>query len=252
MEDKRRTKAPNSPARDALRLRADKLVQETGIPRALAFQVAAGTVQLNDALQRLAMQDRIEGLMRQHNLPRSLAAQIALGQASLDTALFRRRMQEYLAEHKTDSVLLRAAETGERVSLGVLGRRWINGVVLSVGKYEFDFQGAEGEPVRMHKLQVKVGAWARDLAKVRSQVRTDKTLDRDAEPIWRPKDRYGCSDRRLFGYFDAQTRIVAATTEGDVVKGTVDWVGRWEFGVKLARGVKVVVFRHALADMGEE
>lgn len=252
MYDKRRPQGRDEGGAGAdVRRRADQLVKDTGIPRPMAFQVAMGKMQLNDALRRLAMQDRVEGLIRQHELPRSLAAQIALGQAELDQVLRKRRLQKHLDEHGQDSILVRAHSRGEKVALAILGKEWVSGRVTAVDRYEFDLEVAEGETRRLHKLTVKVGAWARDLAKVRSQVKVDKDRAVVPEPIWRPQDRYGCSDKRLFSYLEAQVRVTALTLEGEILKGEVDWMGRWEFGMKLGRGVKAVVFRHALAEIGE-
>jgi len=226
-------------------------MKDTGIPRPMAFQVAMGKMQLNDALQRLAMQDRIDGLIRQHELPRSLAAQVALGQADLAQVLRKRRMQAHLEEHRLDSILTQAHDRGDKVALAVLGREWITGKVVGIDRYEFDFQAGDDEVRRVHKLTVKFGAWARDLSKVRSQIKQDKDAHVVPEPVWRPQDRYGCSDKRLYSYVESQSRVTAVTIEGDILKGEFDWMGRWEFGMKLARGVKAVVFRHALAAIGE-
>ena len=42
----------------------------------------------------------------------------------------------------------------------------------------------------------------------------------------------------------------ASAREGDVLRCTADWMGRWEVGVKLEKGaIPVTVFRHAIADI---
>jgi sRNA-binding regulator protein Hfq len=84
---------------------------------------------------------------------------------------------------------------------------------------------------------------------VRNQIKRDKERNAAAEPIWKPQDRYGCSDRRLFGVLDEGVPATATTLEGEIFQGIVEWMGRWEFGMLLKKkNARVVIFRHALAD----
>ena len=65
------------------------------------------------------------------------------------------------------------------------------------------------------------------------------------EPVWRPQDRYHCSDRRLFGQV-GRDPVTVISREGDTLTGAVVWVGRWEFGLTV-KNAQVTVFRHAMA-----
>lgn len=231
-----------------VRAKAARLEREAGLPRTLAFQVAMGNVSLSEVLERMARRDRVEALMRRHELPKSLATQVALGQADLDQVLVRRRRESHLAEHRTHSLLTDMAESGEAVFLGLLGHRRLEGTVLSVDKYEFDFQPKKGEVETVHKLQVKFGVDLSQGSKARNALRVSKKGEA-AEPVWKPQDRYGISDKRLFGYLDDELDIQVDTSEGDIVRGKVSWMGRWEFAVRTKKGPEVVVFRHALANV---
>lgn len=231
-----------------VRAKAARLEREAGLPRTLAFQVAMGNVSLSEVLERMARRDRVEALMRRHDLPKSLATQVALGQADLDQVLVRRRREEHLEEHRRRSLLTDVAESGHDVLLGLLGRRRLEGTVLSVDKYEFGFQPRKGEAESIHKLQVKFGVDLSQGSKARNALKISKSGDA-AEPVWKPQDRYGISDKRLFGYLDDELDIQVDTTEGDLVRGKVSWMGRWEFAVRTKKGPEVVVFRHALANV---
>ncbi len=241
----------HNPDRDALRQKIAELERMTGIPHHYAVQVATNQLSLNDVLQRLALQDQVEGLMRRHALNRALATQVARGHANLAHILRKKRMIAHKEENYERSCLEESVG-GDPVGLSLHGRRDVRGQIVNVDQYEFDFQPQSGEPERIHKLQAKFIYAARDAKRVRRALRFERELrDTPLEPIDRPQDRYTCSDRRLFGYCDQETSVRALTLEGDVLKGQVIWMGRYEFGLRLKGGVEVVLFRHALSDLSE-
>lgn len=237
--------------RSRVRARAEQLERQHGIPRPMAFQVAMGRIELNAVLGKMALRDRAAGLMRRYGFNKSLATQIALGQADLDHALRRQRMQAHLAEHRDRSVLDRAAASGEPIALGLHGLKVAVGRVTSVDRYEFRFiPGGDGEEL-IHKTRVKYAFNPTILKELGNRMRTRKDLYRVAEPILRPQDRYTCSDMRLFTYLDTGRTIAVTTLEGEVFTGQVDWMARWEFGMKIEGRLNLTIFRHALADIEE-
>jgi hypothetical protein len=230
--------------------KADALVRDAGIPQNLAWQVATGHLTLNEVLEKLAQRDKVDGLVRRFDLPRSLATQVALGHADLEVVLKKRRMEKHLEDNRDRSFLLEAAASGEPVVLGLHGRRTLKGVVSAVDRYELQVttRGADA-PETIHKLQVKWACTGKAEMNVRKAHKKDKARDADAEPVWKPQDRYGCSDKRLFGYLDDAESIAVVTLEGDRFQGDVTWMGRWEFGLEVRKGSEVTIFRHALADV---
>ena len=231
-----------------VRAKATRLEREAGLPRTLAYQVAMGNVSLSEVLERMARIDQVENLMRRHDLPKSLATQVSLGQADLDQVLVRRRREEHLETNRVRSVLVETLEAGKPLILGLLGQRKLDGQVTAVDQYEFTFQPVKGEVETIHKLQVKYGIDLSQGNKARNVVKAPKVVAA-AEPVWKPQDRYGISDKRLFAFHDDELEVQVETSEGDQLRGTVTWMGRWEFGLMTRKGVEVVVFRHALADM---
>lgn len=200
----------------------------------------------------MALDVETESLMRRHQLSRALATQIAMGQAELDSVLLKRRMSAHLSAHRDRSILDEAAAAQGRLQLGLHGFRLLEGTVLSAERFEVQVQPRKGEPETIHKLQFKWACLADDGKKVRRAHRYDPARKKDpGEPIWKPQDRYNCSNRRLFGFLDAETQVTVTCLEGDQFKGRVTWIGRYEFGLMVKGNVEVVIFRHALADVSE-
>ncbi|MEL6347705.1 MAG: hypothetical protein AAFV53_31655 [Myxococcota bacterium] len=239
----------NSATGPQIRAKAEELIQTTGLPRNLAFQVAMGNLTLNEVLEKLAFRDEVEKLIRRHSFPRSLATQIAMGQVNLDDILQKQRLRDYIEENRERSLLVEAAASGQRVTLLLHGQRRKSGKVLKVNQYDFEFQGKKGDPETIHKLQARAGWDARRNAAVLSSFKKDKNRSKEEEPILKPQDRYHCSNRRLFQHMEASDRLIVHLLEGDVVTGTVDWLSRWEFGLKTKKGHVVTIFRHAMIDL---
>ncbi len=243
--------------RAAIRKAAQDLVRSAGLPPNLAFQVALGNLSLNEVLQRMVTREKVATLMERHGLPKSLATQIALGQADLDTVLRKQRLAAHLDANRERSLLGGSVADGGLIQLSLLGNRSAYGRVLEVGRYEFHFQivdpktGATTGDERIHKLQCKLGCLASDAKHVRNQIKRDKAYADPCEPIWKPQERYGCSDRRLFGHIDNEDQVECRVQEGQTLRGVIRWMGRWEFGLEMKKKqVEVVVFRHALLHLG--
>jgi sRNA-binding regulator protein Hfq len=250
MGESRKARSAARPESSKVRAEAAQIARETGIPLNLAHQVALGNLSLNDVLARMATRTKVESLMKRHALPKSLATQIALGQADLEHVLRKRRLTDHVEANRTRSFLMDAMESGEAVALGIHGRAGLRGRVVAVEKYEVTVEKADGERQSVHKLQVKFAAAESEAKGVRNQIKRDKSRNEPVEPIWKPQERYGCSDRRLFGAIDEQAVMQVTTLEGDVFQGVVEWMGRWEFGMVLKKkNARVVVFRHALAEL---
>jgi hypothetical protein len=237
-------------ARNHLRDQAEQIARETGIPVHLAHQVALGNLSLNEVLSRMATRNKVDGLIQRYSIPKSLATQIALGQADLAFVLQKRRRAEHVESNRSRSVLLEAVASADALTIGLHGKDSFRGTITEVGQYEFTGVTVAGETQTIHKLKAKYACLDSIGRAVRNQIRRDKSRKEPAEPIWKPQDRYGCSDRRLFGILDDGVLAAATTLEGEVFTGRVDWMGRWEFGMTLKKkNAEVVIFRHALADL---
>ena len=237
----------------AVAAEVERLQEQMGLPREVALRVAREEITLNQVLEDMASRDRADMLMRRHGLDRALATQIAKGQADLERVLTRRRLASHLALNADRSCLVDAHKEGRAWRFSLLGQRQVTARVVELDQYEVSLHAAGAEePEAIHKLQFKL-AWRPEQDKqVRRGFRTDKALRASPrDPASRPQDRYGCSNRRLFGWMEAETPISVTTLEGDIVQGAVSWFGRYEFGITVKGKAEVVVFRHALAQVCE-
>jgi sRNA-binding regulator protein Hfq len=239
----RRMRKPKADA--SVKARGDELVA-SGMPYQMAMAVAHGRMELNEALERMARKDKVNALMERHTLSRALATQIALGHADLDVVLARRRLETHRSTHRDRTCLVE----GARLALVLHDGRTLKGTVAEVTPYQVVFQPDEGPPETFHKLLVMYAYAPEDWKSVKKGVKLDK---RNAAvgavaPAERPQDRYSCSDKRLFGYLDKGTDVVVTLLDGETLRGTIQWFGRYEFGLKLRTDVGVTVFRHSLKD----
>lgn len=219
----------------------------------VAVRVARGQLDLNTALTQMAQRDQAEALVARHGLERALATQVVLGQADLEGVLRKRRVEAMLAEHRGAEALSAAQASGAEVVVGVHGRRLLRAVVVEVRPYEVELRDADtGTTSTVHKTAIKFACDAAGWPRARKSMTWDdarKAVARD--PVLRPQDRYGCSNRRLGEAWDKKSNVVAVTLEGECFAGQVSYVARWEFGLRTRAGVDVVIFRHALDDFQE-
>lgn len=233
---------------DPIREKAEAL-HAKGLPFQLAMSVAQGYMDFNEALERMARREKVQRIEAQHDLDRAVATQIVLGQVRLESVLYRRRFEAHRNDNRDRTCLGAAA----RLTFGVHGQTTITGTIVDAGSYELIVhQDGVAEPAPLHKLQIKY-AYAPDVWKqAKKAFRKDKALSAaPREPVVRPQDRYGCSDRRLFRCLDSSLDVDATLLEGEVIHGKVSWIGRFEFGMVVKGGAEVVVFRHALANFAE-
>lgn len=233
---------------EAVRARADALHRD-GMPFQMAMAVAHGRMDLSEALERMARKDRVERLVEEHGLTRALATQVAMGHADLNLILRRQRLEAHRTEHRDRTWL----EVGRPVTLGLHGKRVVTGQIQEATAYSllFRHERADGEPEEIHKLQVKYAYAPDDWKRAKKAMKIDKALAAiPREPVVRPQDRYGCSDRRLFTYLDKEQDITVTLLEGEILRGRVTWFSRYEIGLEIRGEAEIGVFRHALHHVG--
>ena len=233
-----------------IKQRAEELAKRTGVPLHVAIRVVRGEIDLNDALKKLALHDEVGALVSRHSIERALAMQVALGHADLDLVLRRRRVESHLVEYQARDVFASAAASGNELVIGVHGRQLLRVVVLEHASYELGLRDVESGNLRtVHKTQIKFACDAAVWQKARKSMTWDAVRKaQHVEPVLKPQERFGCSNRRLGEAWDAKREVVVTCVEGECFSGKISYVARWEFGVGTRAGVDVVVFRHALDD----
>ena len=243
MQNRKRRQRRRDPE---LERRIEALIQESGLSRAGATQVALGRIELNEVLKKMALAAEVDSLIRRHELSRALATQVALGQADLDAVLFKRRMADHLAANADRSALAQAMESNSKLALALHGRD-VEARITAIDRYEVTL---DGEPEPVHKLQVKWCCPVMLKKKARRTLSWSELKDAPREPVWKPQDRYTCSNRRMFGYLDREQLVEVRLLEGEIFRGKITWVGRFEFGLLVKNKVEITVFRHALVHIG--
>jgi sRNA-binding regulator protein Hfq len=228
----------------AIRAKAERLQQETGLPRAIAFHVAMGKTTLKEALSKMVEEENIDKMVRRHGLDRSLASQVVRGQQDLDEVLQRDRLKAHLVQNIHRSVLDEAAAAASPLWLALHGKGEVQGIVKGLTTYAFMVE-SDGKQVEVEKIQIKFATFAQDRASLSWGV--EPSRDGSVEPISKPQDRVGVSDKRIFSFLDEAKAVVLTTVEGECLQGELVWMGRWELGLKQTDGTRFTVFRHALA-----
>lgn len=197
---------------------------------------------------------RVYRLMSSHGLDRSQASQVVQGQLCLDKVVHRRRRSDHLKKYLGHCTFAKAVRDGRPRLFALHGQRVQLMRIKANRRYEVDFLPLgpdlrpSGELATAHKLQFKLGAHVDHMPKIQGSIDVSWSDARATEPIPKPQDRYFISDNKLFGWVNAANTICVKTLEGEMVKGTLSWIGRWELGLDV-NGGELVVFRHALANI---
>lgn len=222
------------------------------MPLEVARLVAQGRLDLNEALKRMAFMDQVTSTMARHGLDRALATQVALGHADLERVLRKRRVDEHLETSRDRDVFAAALKSGAEQVIGVHGRQLVRGRVVGDEPYEVEVVDLDqNATVRLHKTHIKFVCEGSSWPKARKAMTWDAVRKaRAVEPILRPQQRFGCSNRRLGEAWDKKGEVTITLVEGEVFTGALAWVARWELGLH-TKGGHIVILRHALDDFRE-
>lgn len=234
---------------EALAAKVEQIRKTTGVPLETARLVALGRLDLNDAIKRMAFADEVTSLMARHELDRALATQVALGHADLQKTLRKRRVDALIQASMNRDILESAVKSGAELVLGVHGRQLLRARVTEVTAYDVHLLDPEkNEASVVHKTRLKFACEAGAWQKARKAMVWDSARKlRTVEPITRPQDRFGCSNRRLGEALDRDVEATITLLEGEVFTGHLGWVARWEVGLR-TKGGDVAIFRHAIDD----
>ena len=115
-------------------------------------------------------------------------------------------------------------------------------------KYDFVLQG-EIEGQELPKTDVKYCYKAEDATDIQSIIRYDEEIKtQNLKPVIQRKKRYSINARAIVQARRARHTIEVTMLEGEVFRGLVDWVSRYEIKMILENESKIVVFRHAICD----
>ena len=140
---------------------------------------------------------------------------------------------------------------------GLYGHTLLPATITGFSKYDFILQvalnpnpiGVEAERQEMPKTDVKFCYKAEDATDIQSIIRYNEEIKaQDLKPIIQPRKRYSINTRAIVQARQARQTIEVTMLEGEVFRGVVDWVSRYEIKMILENESKIVVFRHAIYD----
>ena len=140
---------------------------------------------------------------------------------------------------------------------GLYNHTLIPATVTGFTKYDFALQvglnpnpiGGETERQELPKTDVKYCYKAEDATNIQSIIRYDEEIkEQNLKPVIQRKKRYSINTRAIVQARRAWHTIEVTMLEGEVFRGLVDWVSRYEIKMILQNESKIVVFRHAICD----
>ena len=131
---------------------------------------------------------------------------------------------------------------------GLYNHSLLPATITGFTRYDFVLQG-EGEKKELPKTDVKYCYKAEDAAAIQSIICYNETVKaQDLKPVTQRKKRYVINTRSIIQARRAEHTIEVTMLEGEVFRGVVDWVSRYEIKMILENESKIVVFRHAICD----
>ena len=101
----------------------------------------------------------------------------------------------------------------------------------------------------MPKTDVKYCYKAEDATDIQSIIRYNPEIKaQDLKPVIQRRKRYRIHTQAIVQARRAQQTIEVTMLEGEVFRGLVDWVSRYEIKMVLENKSKIVLFRHAICD----
>ena len=140
---------------------------------------------------------------------------------------------------------------------GLYDHTLLPATVTGLTKYDFVLQvalnpdpiGGKTERQELPKTDVKYCYKTEDAANIKSIFRyNEKIKAQDLKPIIQRKKRYSINTRAIIQARRAQHTIEVTMLEGEIFRGLVDWVSKYEIKMILENESKIVVFRHAICD----
>jgi CspA family cold shock protein len=131
---------------------------------------------------------------------------------------------------------------------GLYNHALLRATITDFTKYDLVLQG-EGKSQELPKTDVKYCYKTEDATEIQSIIRYNEEIKKqDLKPIIQPKKRYRINTRTIVRARRTRQTIEVTMLEGEVFRGLVDWVSRYEIKMILENESKIVVFRHAICD----
>jgi hypothetical protein len=246
---KKGNRLPRPSLPPAVMAQAREIAARYEFPLSQAIRIAKGELALSDAIQAVALKEKVARLKSQGQLDPRFSLAVLSGKMELDRALFETR----LARRKQEADYARCHfddyPAGGEAAVGVaaVGGRLLTGSVVEHLKYEVRLQTGQGDPELLPKHDIKLYFDAREKKNVLKVVTWGKPEQPVAAGALRDRRRRTKVKARVFlQAMEAGRAVTWTTVEEDQVRGRVVWLGRFEVVLETAKGLRVVMMRHAV------
>ena len=131
---------------------------------------------------------------------------------------------------------------------GLYNHVQLSATVSEFTKYSFMLQSDE-EDQELSKTDVKYCYKAEDAERIQSLIRYDEKIKaQKLEAVVSRKERYTIDTQEIADARKDRYPIEVTTREGEIFRGLVDWVSKYEIKMILENRSKIIVFRHSICD----
>jgi sRNA-binding regulator protein Hfq len=159
---------------------------------------------------------------------------------------------DYMKEQAERSALEELCSQGT-VVWHLYGPRLLRASLGEHSAYELTLLPEEGEPLTLHKTQIRFLHAPECTDGVAERVKTDSEIRaRKLEPIRRAGERHIVKNKTLYVLMRERTVVTCTLLEGDVLRGLIGDFTRYEMVMHLKGGVPVTVLRHAILGLRDK
>lgn len=231
-----------------LKALAERISAESGIPLSDARRVASGKEALADVLRRLRLIEEVARAAEKQLLLKKYVGQVLAGRFSLEEGLARSRLSkrknspDYGRCHLADGKMPQ-----QEVTIAMVGRSVLTGIVTRESPFDLVVTTREGESVEVSKHNMKFYFAAADKKAILKNLERRPDFP-EVEPdfLANRRNRRDYKAAGLLAREESKQTTSWTTVEGEILKGTVEWFGRFEIRFKTTRGIEVILMRHAL------
>jgi len=226
---------------------ARNISEKSGIPVKFALRVASGESSLSEVIRELQFRDQLNSLVAKEELLSGYANEVLNGNWTMERALQEtrlkklKRMPDYYKCYFTE-----LSTAGREAGIALVGRRLLVGQVVQDRKYDIVVRHKEDQEEVIAKHNVKFYFDVGDKKRVMKQVKWGDGDPIEADFLRRVQNRKDVKARVFQEAMEQSLSLSWKSVEGDRMKGTVSWFGRFEVALELPKGQKVVLMRHAV------
>ena len=220
---------------------------KSGIPVKFALRVASGTETLSEVLRELQLRDQLDSLVKRRELYAGYANEVLKGNWTVARARLETRLKQIKrTPDYSRCYFAELAAAGQSAGVALVRRRLLVGQVAQNRPFEVVIRDREGTEETILKHNIKFYFDAGDKKRVMKQVKWGPGDSVEVDFLKRIQNRKDVKARVFLEAMEGASAVSWKSVEGDLVRGTVAWFGRFEVALELPRGQRVVVMRHAV------